>query len=480
MAAIPAAIAASRIYKHGWKTDIQTSHPFGLGITEDTVRGISKRREEPEWLTEFRVGSFKRWLKMKPPKWSKIEQPTIDFSKIAFFSEPKTKKKVKSINDVDPKLLDTFQKLGIPVDEQKRLANVATDVVFDSTSVVTTFRKALSDVGITFCSIREAVKSHPELVKKHLGSVVPKSDNYWAALNSAVFTDGSFVHIPKGVTAPMELSTYFRINDKEAGQFERTLIVAEPDSKVSYLEGCTAPAFDSKQLHAAVVELVAQDDAKIDYSTVQNWYPGDINTGVGGVLNYVTKRGVCHDRASIRWSQVEVGSAATWKYPSCILKGDGSSGEFYSVSLTNGKMQADTGTKMIHIGNNSRSHIVSKSISSDGSKNTFRGLIHKSPLAKNVRSFSQCDSMLVGDNSVTNTIPIIKTSGPPPHLEHEASVSKLDAEQLQFLRTRGLDEEQSIRLIIGGFCDKVVKKLPQEFASEATALLGMKLVGSVG
>eukprot|EP01064_Diplonema_japonicum_P033058 TRINITY_DN6427_c0_g2_i1.p1 TRINITY_DN6427_c0_g2~~TRINITY_DN6427_c0_g2_i1.p1 ORF type:complete len:484 (+),score=106.39 TRINITY_DN6427_c0_g2_i1:40-1491(+) len=483
MAAIPAEVEGfiNKEYKHGFSTKVETSRPVGKGLNEAVVRRISMLRGEPVWLTNFRVDAYRGWVNMKEPKWSRAKLPEVDFSKIAFFSEPKKKPKVGSLDEVDPEVLKTFAKLGIPMDEQKRLANVATDVVFDSTSVVTTFRDRLKKSGVIFCSMKEAVANHPDLVKQHLGTVVSKSDNYWAALNAAVFSDGSFVYIPKNVVCPMELSTYFRINDEESGQFERTLVVADEGSKVSYLEGCTAPSYQNHQLHAAVVELVAKKSSTIDYSTVQNWYPGTKDTGKGGVLNYVTKRGLCKgDYSKIRWSQVEVGSAVTWKYPSCVLSGKGSSGEFHSVSLTTGKMQADTGTKMIHIGDDTRSNIVSKSISAGSSLNVFRSLVSKKGSAKNVRSFSQCDSMLIGDDSHTCTVPIIKTSGKPSQLEHEASVSKLDEDQIQFLKTRGLDQEQAIRLVVGGFCNDVVKKLPLEFASEASALLGIKLTDSVG
>ncbi|KAJ9456624.1 UPF0051 protein ycf24 [Diplonema papillatum] len=483
MAALPASVAQfvnNREYKPGFSTKVESVRPVGRGINEAVVRRISLLREEPEWLTNFRVDAYRAWVGMPAPKWARVKLPEIDFARIAFFSEPKKRKTVGSLSEVDPEVLRTFEKLGIPTDEQKRLANVATDVVFDSTSVATTFRKRLSEAGVTFCSMKEAVKTHPQLVKRHLGSVVSKRDNYWAALNAAVFSDGSFVHVPKGVECPMELSTYFRINDKEAGQFERTLVIAEEGSKVSYLEGCTAPSHDTNLLHAAVVELVAEKDSQIEYSTVQNWYPGDAS-GKGGVLNLVTKRGLCKgDRSKIRWSQVEVGSAVTWKYPSCVLAGKDSSGEFYSVSLTTGKMQADTGTKMIHLGSGSKSNVVSKSITANESRNTFRSSIFKDKKAEGVRCFSQCDSMIIGDGSRTCTIPVMKTSGAPAHVEHEASVSKLDEEQIHFLRSRGLDTEQAVRLILGGFCDDVVKKLPLEFASEASALLGVKLAGSVG
>eukprot|EP00755_Sulcionema_specki_P033188 Sspe_Gene.100222::Locus_74944_Transcript_2_2_Confidence_0.667_Length_1664::g.100222::m.100222/K09014/sufB; Fe-S cluster assembly protein SufB len=488
MAAVPASagsveeiVRSRQQYKHGFHTKVAAVHPAGVGLNEGTVRRISELREEPQWLTEFRVKAYRHLLTLRPPKWARADIPVIDLQKLAFFSEPQKKPTVNSLDEVHPEVIKTFKKLGIPLDEQKRLANVATDVVFDSTSVVTTFKEELHKAGVVFCSLREAVQRHPELVKKYLGKVVPLTDNYWATLNAAVFSDGSFVHVPKGVKCPMELSTYFRINDKEAGQFERTLIVAEEGASVSYLEGCTAPEYNSKQLHAAVVELYAAKDARIDYSTVQNWYPGDPKTGEGGVLNFVTKRGLCAgDNSLIRWSQVEAGAAITWKYPSCVLKGKGSTGEFYSVSLTTGKMQADTGTKMIHVGDDTKSTIISKSISADSSSNTYRGLVVQSPGAKNVRNFTQCDSMLIGRKSRTSTIPIIKASGPAPKLEHEAVVSHIDEDQLHYLRSRGLDNEQSIRLLVGGFCHDVVKKLPLEFASEASALLGIKLADAVG
>eukprot|EP01062_Namystynia_karyoxenos_P062955 TRINITY_DN55805_c0_g1_i1.p1 TRINITY_DN55805_c0_g1~~TRINITY_DN55805_c0_g1_i1.p1 ORF type:complete len:520 (+),score=161.55 TRINITY_DN55805_c0_g1_i1:68-1627(+) len=467
-------------YRPGFRTDIAPDRPFGLGLSEDTVRRISAKRGEPQWLTDWRLRAFRHWLTLRAPQWPRADLPPVDFAKVAFFSEPKKKPKLKSLDDLDPEMRRTFQKLGIPLEEQKVLANVATDVVFDSSSVVTTFRDRLAKAGVKFCSLREAVRDYPELVRRHLGSVVPFTDNYWAALNSAVFTDGSFVHIPKGVQCPMELSTYFRLNDSLAGQFERTLVVAEEGAKVSYLEGCTAPAYDNNQLHAAVVELIAEKSAEIDYATVQNWYPGN-REGRGGVLNYVTKRGLCKgDRSRIRWAQVEAGSAVTWKYPSCVLRGAESVGEFYSVALTTGRMQADTGTKMIHLGPGTRSTVIAKGISADRSRSTFRSRIAQGPRARGARSFTQCDSLIIGDQSQASTVPTLRTGGPPGALEHEASVARIDEERMHYLRSRGLDTEQALRLVVSGFCGDVVRKLPQEFAAEASALLGLKLAGTVG
>ena len=432
-------------------------------------------------MLDFRLRAFKKWLKMKEPKWPNVDYPEIDFQKIRYYSEPKNKPKLDRLDEVDPKLLETFEKLGIPLDEQKRLTNVAVDVVFDSVSIGTTFYKKLEEAGVVLCSISEAVKKYPELLEEYLGSVVPIGDNFYAALNSAVFSDGSFVYIPKGVRSPMELSTYFRINERETGQFERTLIIAEENSYVSYLEGCTAPAFDTNQLHAAVVELIVKDGAEIKYSTVQNWYSGDPKSGKGGIYNFVTKRGRCQGRASkICWTQVEAGAAITWKYPSCILEGDDSVGEFYSVALTNGKMQADTVTKMIHKGKRTKSTIISKGISADESHNTYRGLVSVSGKAKGARNYTQCDSMLVGNRCSANTFPYIEANHPTAHIEHEASTSKMNEEQLFYIQSRGISREDAINLIVNGFCKDVIAELPLEFAVEAQKLLALKLEGSVG
>lgn len=467
-------------YKYGFVTDIE-SESIPKGLTEETVRLISSKKNEPEFLLNFRLQAFRRWQEMEEPTWANVKFDPIDYQNICYYSEPKRKQKLSSLSEVDPELLKTFEKLGIPVDEQKQLTNVAMDVVFDSVSLGTTFQKELKEAGVVLCSISEAVHLYPDLIEKYLGSVVSSGDNFFAALNSAVFSDGSFVYIPKGVRCPLELSTYFRINDKETGQFERTLIIAEEDSYVSYLEGCTAPAFDKNQLHAAVVELVAWDRAEIKYSTVQNWYSGDPNTGKGGIFNFVTKRGRCAGfRSKISWTQVEAGAAITWKYPGCILQGDESVGEFYSVALTNGKMQADTGTKMIHLGKNTRSTIVSKGISADQSHNTYRGLVKMAPRATGARNYTQCDSMLVGDQCSANTFPYVEVANSTAQVEHEASTSKMNEEQLFYLQSRGIEREDAINLIVNGFCKDVIRELPLEFAVEAQKLLALKLENSVG
>ena len=466
-------------YKHGFVTDIE-SDVAAKGLTEDTIRLISLKKREPKWLLEFRLKAFRHWLTMTPPEWANVKYPKIDFQAISYYSAPRPKPKLANMDEVDPELLRTFEKLGVPMHERATLANVAVDVIFDSVSVVTTYKARLAEVGIIFGSISEAVQNHPELVKKHLGTVVPSGDNYYAALNSAVFTDGSFCYIPKGVKCPMELSTYFRINTQETGQFERTLIVAEEGASVSYLEGCTAPKFDTNQLHAAVVELVALDRADIKYSTVQNWYAGDEN-GLGGIYNFVTKRGLCKGASSrISWTQVETGSAITWKYPSCVLVGDNSVGEFYSVAVTNHHQQADTGTKMIHIGKNTRSTIVSKGISAGQSSNSYRGLVKILPTAAGARNYSQCDSMLIGDRCSANTFPYIQVRNADAQVEHEASTSKIGEDQLFYFAQRGIGAEEAVSMIINGFCKDVFRQLPMEFAVEATKLLGLKLEGSVG
>ncbi len=469
----------SQPYQHGFVTEIETES-FAKGLSEDVIRAISAKKNEPDWMLDFRLKAYRHWLTMEEPTWPNVEYPAIDFQDIVYYSAPKKKIKLDSLDEVDPELLRTFEKLGIPLSEQKMLANVAVDVVFDSVSVTTTFKAKLAEAGVIFCSISEAIQKYPDLVRAYIGSVVPFSDNFYAALNSAVFTDGSFCFIPKGVTCPMELSTYFRINNEESGQFERTLIVAEEGAQVSYLEGCTAPKFDTNQLHAAVVELVALDDADIKYSTVQNWYAGDEN-GVGGIFNFVTKRGLCKGRNSkISWTQVETGSAITWKYPSCVLLGDNSVGEFYSVALTNHKQQADTGTKMIHIGRNTRSTIISKGISAGASNNSYRGLVKIGPKAQGARNYSQCDSMLIGPNCQANTFPYIEVGNPTARVEHEASTSKIGEEQMFYFAQRGIGAEEAISMIINGFCKDVFTQLPMEFAVEATKLLGLKLEGSVG
>ncbi|MBY0265535.1 MAG: Fe-S cluster assembly protein SufB [Burkholderiales bacterium] len=468
----------SQPYKHGFVTDIE-SETAPKGLNEDIIRMISAKKNEPEWLLDFRLKAYRHWLTMTEPQWPNVSYPKIDFQAISYYAAPKPKKKL-SMDEVDPELLKTFEKLGVPMNERAALAGVAVDVIFDSVSVATTYKEKLAAVGIIFCSISEAVHNHPELVKKYIGSVVPVEDNYYAALNSAVFTDGSFCFIPKGVKCPMELSTYFRINTQDSGQFERTLIVAEEGAQVSYLEGCTAPKFDTNQLHAAVVELVALDDADIKYSTVQNWYAGDEN-GVGGIYNFVTKRGLCKGRNSkISWTQVETGSAITWKYPSCVLLGDNSIGEFYSVALTNHMQQADTGTKMIHIGKNTRSTIISKGISAGRSNNSYRGLVKIGPRAEGARNFSQCDSMLIGAKCGANTFPYIDVQNPTAKVEHEATTSKIGEDQLFYFQSRGIGTEEAVSMIINGFCKDVFQQLPMEFAVEATKLLGLKLEGSVG
>ncbi len=471
---------ASTEYKYGFVSDVEMD-TFPKGINEEIISAISQKKGEPGWLLEFRLKAYQKWLKMKEPKWANLHHPPIDYQDICYFSAPKKLPQVNNLSEVDPEILKTFERLGIPLEEQKRLTNVAVDLVFDSVSIGTTFQSKLKEAGVVLCSITEAIHTYPELVKKYLGSVVPSGDNYYACLNSAVFSDGSFVYIPKGVTCPMELSTYFRINDKNSGQFERTLIIAEEGSYVSYLEGCTAPAFDTNQLHAAVVELVAMDNAEIKYSTIQNWYAGDPKTGAGGIYNFVTKRGLCLGKSSkISWTQVEAGAAITWKYPSCILRGDNSIGEFYSVALTNGFMQADTGTKMYHIGKNTKSTIVSKGISSEKSSNTYRGLVKIFPNAEGARNYTQCDSMLVGDECSANTFPYVEVGNETSSLEHEASTSKINEEQLFYFRSRGISFEDAVNLIVNGFCKKVLDELPFEFAQEAKNLLSMKLENSVG
>jgi Fe-S cluster assembly protein SufB len=466
-------------YKYGFVSDIDTES-LPPGLTEDVVRVISAKKEEPEFLLEWRLKAFRQWQKMTEPKWPNVKYPEINFQDIIYYAAPKQKKKLNSLDEVDPELRETFEKLGISLDEQKRLTGVAVDAVIDSVSVATTFRSELAKQGIIFCSFSEAVKEHPELIRKHLGSVVPITDNYYAALNSAVFSDGSFCYIPKGVRCPMELSTYFRINAENTGQFERTLIVAEEGAYVSYLEGCTAPMRDENQLHAAVVEIVAADDAQVKYSTVQNWYPGDKN-GKGGIYNFVTKRGLCKGANSkISWTQVETGSAITWKYPSCILQGDNSIGEFYSVALTNNYQQADTGTKMIHIGKNTRSTIISKGISAGKGQNSYRGQVKIMKGAQNARNFSQCDSLLIGDRCGAHTFPYIDVQNTTGQVEHEASTSKVGEDQIFYLNQRGIETQDAINMIVNGFCKEVFRELPMEFAVEAQKLLGVSLEGSVG
>ncbi|MBV6624781.1 MAG: Fe-S cluster assembly protein SufB [Rivularia sp. (in: Bacteria)] len=466
-------------YKYGFVTDIETDS-IPRGLNEDVIRLISAKKNEPEFMLEFRLKAYRQWQKMTEPDWASVGYPAIDYQNIIYYSAPKQSAKKKSLDEVDPTLLETFEKLGIPLSEQKRLANVAVDAIFDSVSVATTFKEKLAEEGVIFCSISEALQEHPELVQKYLGSVVPVADNYFAALNSAVFSDGSFVFIPKGVKCPMELSTYFRINNGDTGQFERTLIVAEEDSYVSYLEGCTAPMYDSNQLHAAVVELVTLDNAEIKYSTVQNWYAGDEN-GKGGIYNFVTKRGLCKGKNSkISWTQVETGSAITWKYPSCVLVGDNSVGEFYSVALTNNMQQADTGTKMVHVGKNTRSTIISKGISAGKSSNSYRGLVKVNKKADGARNYSQCDSMLIGDNAHANTFPYIQVQNNSGKVEHEASTSKIGEDQLFYFSQRGISTEDAIAMMISGFCKDVFNQLPMEFAVEADKLLSLKLEGSVG
>lgn len=466
-------------YKYGWVSNIDTE-TVPPGLNEDVVRLISAKKEEPEFLLEWRLKAFRQWQKMTEPKWPNVKYPPVDFQAISYYAAPKKKKKLNSLDEVDPELRETFNKLGISLDEQKRLTGVAVDAVIDSVSVATTFRKELEKHGIIFCSFSEAVKEHPELIQKHLGTVVPITDNYYAALNSAVFSDGSFCYIPKGVRCPMELSTYFRINAENTGQFERTLIVAEEGAYVSYLEGCTAPMRDENQLHAAVVEIVAETDAEVKYSTVQNWYPGDKN-GKGGIYNFVTKRGLCRgDRSKISWTQVETGSAITWKYPSCILKGDDSVGEFYSVALTNNYQQADTGTKMVHLGKNTRSTIISKGISAGRGQNSYRGQVKIGKGAANARNFSQCDSLLIGDQCGAHTFPYIDVQNTTGQVEHEASTSKVGEDQIFYLNQRGIETQDAVNMIVNGFCKEVFRELPMEFAVEAQKLLGVSLEGSVG
>jgi Fe-S cluster assembly protein SufB len=467
-------------YKYGFITDIE-SDTIPRGLSEDVIRLISLKKNEPAFMLDFRLKAYKQWQKMTEPTWPHVNYPSIDYQNIIYYSAPKQKKeKLNSLEDVDPTLLETFEKLGIPLSEQKRLGNVAVDAIFDSVSIATTFKEKLGEAGVIFCSISEALQEHPDLVEKYLGSVVPIADNYFAALNSAVFSDGSFVFIPKGVTCPMELSTYFRINNGDTGQFERTLIVAEEAASVSYLEGCTAPMYDTNQLHAAVVELVALDNAEIKYSTVQNWYAGDEN-GKGGIYNFVTKRGLCKGvNSKISWTQVETGSAITWKYPSCVLVGDNSVGEFYSIALTNNKQQADTGTKMIHIGKNTRSTIISKGISAGNSQGSYRGLVKIGAKATGARNYSQCDSMLLGDNAEANTFPYIQVDNHTAKVEHEASTSKIGEDQLFYFAQRGISEEDAISMLVSGFCKDVLNELPMEFAAEADKLLSLKLEGTVG
>ena len=475
-----AELLTNREYKYGFVTDIEADI-IPKGLSEDTIRLISQKKNEPEWMLEFRLKAYRSWLKMSEPNyWANFEYPRIDFQDISYYSAPRQKAKKQSMEEVDPELVKTFEKLGIPLSEQKMLANVAVDAVFDSVSVATTYKEKLKKAGVIFCSFTEAVQDYPDLVKKYLGSVVPVNDNYFAVLNSAVFSDGSFVFIPKGVRCPMELSTYFRINTQESGQFERTLIVAEEGGYVAYNEGCTAPQFDTNQLHAAVVELVALDDAEIKYSTVQNWYAGD-ETGKGGIYNFVTKRGACRGvNSKISWTQVETGSAITWKYPSVILQGDNSIGEFYSVALTNNAQIADTGTKMIHLGKNTKSTIVSKGISAGRSNNSYRGLVKVMPKAAGARNYTQCDSMLIGGTCEANTFPYIEVMNNTAKVEHEATTSKISEEQLFYLQQRGISQEDAVSLIINGFCKEVFRELPMEYAVEAVKLLGLKLEGAVG
>lgn len=466
-------------YRYGFVTDIETEK-ISKGLDESVVRLISSKKQEPDFLLQFRLKAYAQWQAMEQPNWAALRYPAIDYQDIVYYSAPRQKEQKASLEDVDPALLETFDKLGIPLSEQKRLSNVAVDAVFDSVSIATTYKQKLAEHGVVFCSMGEAVKDHPELVERYLGSVVPIGDNFFAALNSAVFSDGSFVYIPKGVQCPMELSTYFRINSDDAGQFERTLIIAEEGASVSYLEGCTAPMFDTNQLHAAVVELVALDDASIKYSTVQNWYAGDEN-GKGGIYNFVTKRGLCKGKRSrISWTQVETGSAITWKYPSCVLRGQDSVGEFYSVALTNHHQQADTGTKMVHVGPGSRSTIISKGISSGHSVNSYRGLVNIGPQAREARNFSQCDSMLIGDQAAANTHPYIQSRQPEATIEHEASTCNISEDQLFYLQSRGIEPEAAVSMLVSGFCRDVFNQLPMEFAAEADKLLALKLEGSVG
>ncbi|GAA0754688.1 Fe-S cluster assembly protein SufB [Psychroflexus lacisalsi] len=465
-------------YEYGFYTEME-SDTFPPGLNEDVVIGISKKKGEPDWMTQWRLEAYRHWLTMKEPNWANIGYEKPDYQALSYYSAPSSKPKYDSLDEVDPEMLETFKKLGISIDEQKKLAGVAMDVVMDSVSVTTTFKKTLAEKGIIFCSISEAIKEHPELVKKYIGSIIPHTDNYFAALNSAVFSDGSFCYIPKGVRCPMELSTYFRINQANTGQFERTLVIAEDSSYVSYLEGCTAPMRDENQLHAAVVELVALDNAEIKYSTVQNWYPGN-KEGKGGVYNFVTKRGLCEKNAKISWTQVETGSAVTWKYPSCVLKGDNSTGEFYSIAVTNNFQQADTGTKMIHLGKNTKSTIISKGISAGKSQNSYRGLVQINKRAENARNFSQCDSLLMGNKCGAHTFPYIEAKNKTAQVEHEATTSKIGEDQIFYCNQRGIDTEKAIALIVNGFSKEVLNKLPMEFAVEAQKLLEISLEGSVG
>ena len=486
---VEAVKALSGTYKYGWNTEIEMEYA-PKGLSEDIVRLISSKNDEPEWMLDWRLAAYRRWLELKEPEWAMVDYPTIDFQDQYYYARPKSmEEKPKSLDDVDPKLLETYKKLGIPLKEQALLAGVeapegerrvAVDAVFDSVSVGTTFQAELRKAGVIFCSISEAIREHPELVRKYLGSVVPVSDNYYATLNSAVFSDGSFVYIPPGVRCPMELSTYFRINAENTGQFERTLIIADKESYVSYLEGCTAPQRDVAQLHAAVVELVLLDDAEIKYSTVQNWFPGDEN-GKGGIYNFVTKRADCRgDRSKVMWTQVETGSAVTWKYPSCVLRGDDSQGEFYSIAIANNMQQADTGTKMVHLGKNTKSRIVSKGISAGKAQNTYRGLVSMHPKAKDSRNYTQCDSLLIGDKCGAHTVPYIEVKNNSSRVEHEATTSKVDDDQLFYCRSRGMDEEEAVALVVNGFCKEVLQALPMEFAMEAQALVAISLEGSVG
>lgn len=469
----------SKEYEHGWNIDLEADQA-PKGLNEDIIRFISAKKEEPEWLLEWRLKAYRTWEKLAEPNWANVTFPPVNYQDIIYYSAPKQKVKPKSLDEVDPELLDTFKKLGISLEEQKRLTGVAVDAVLDSVSVATTFKDKLAELGIIFCSFSEAVKNHPELVKKYLGSVVPANDNYFAALNSAVFSDGSFCYIPKGVRCPMELSTYFRINAANTGQFERTLIIAEEGSYVSYLEGCTAPMRDENQLHAAVVEIYVKEKAEVKYSTVQNWYPGN-KEGKGGIYNFVTKRGICAgDHAKLSWTQVETGSSITWKYPSCILKGDHSVGEFYSVAVTNNMQQADTGTKMIHIGKNTRSRIVSKGVSAGRSQNSYRGQVHVLKRAQNARNFSQCDSLLMGNKCGAHTFPYIDIENKSAQVEHEATTSKIGEDQIFYCTQRGIDEESAVALIVNGYCKEVLNQLPMEFAVEAQKLLALTLEGSVG
>ncbi|MBL6643637.1 MAG: Fe-S cluster assembly protein SufB [Flavobacteriaceae bacterium] len=465
-------------YEYGFYTDID-SETFPVGLNEEVVRRISQKKQEPEWMTDWRLKAYAAWKEMKEPDWANVQYKKPDYQAISYYSAPKKKDQYKSLDEVDPELLKTFEKLGISIDEQKKLAGVAVDIVMDSVSVATTFKETLAEKGIIFCSISEAIQEYPELVQKYIGSVIPIQDNYFAALNSAVFSDGSFCYIPKGVRCPMELSTYFRINQAGTGQFERTLVIADESSYVSYLEGCTAPSRDENQLHAAVVELIALDHAEIKYSTVQNWFPGDKN-GKGGVFNFVTKRGICHKSAKISWTQVETGSAITWKYPSCILKGDDSIGEFYSIALTNNFQQADTGTKMVHLGKNTKSTIISKGISAGKSQNSYRGLVQVHPRATHARNFSQCDSLLMGNQCGAHTFPYIEARNKTAQIEHEATTSKIGEDQIFYCNQRGIDPEKAIALVVNGFSKEVLNKLPMEFAVEAQKLLEISLEGSVG